>query len=406
MKTSKIILIFALLGLAMSGGVHRVAQSRWNNPSKTYATTLSVFFALDCDLPAAGSLWIGIPKASGFVPANTGIHAWPLGTTFAVPAKAVNAQTSAKLENDILMVSFTTVLSKNVAYGVAMTGSGAKVGSWAPISMETRMNQIQASAGPVLDTNNVFDIIAVAADPSGIVLKAEQSKAKDYKKKIYPGETATMDFTITFTDTDAWPATRVLAAGWNIVLAMGTNAAHNRVQGATGNWVKDPVTYEDWTWGSTCTNTLYGIVPVDVNTKAVTLTAATPKCTNVKTTSFQTLTIPIAEPLTAKDYSTMTIKFTMDIKMPSNRLGKTTDVIAYFYDSAGYEMLAVSPKQSILSVTKPLGDALAANKAKGQVAFGSDPIAPLETAKGTGIYSPPFCLVANKVKDNGYGLLA
>jgi hypothetical protein len=32
MKTSKIILIFALLGLAMSGGIHRVAQSRWNCP--------------------------------------------------------------------------------------------------------------------------------------------------------------------------------------------------------------------------------------------------------------------------------------------------------------------------------------------------------------------------------------
>lgn len=186
---------------------------------------------------------------------------------------------------------------------------------------------------------------------------------------------------------------------------MGTNAAASRAQGTTGTWVKDAVTYDDWTWGSTCTNTLWGVVPADANTKAVTLTAPTPKCTNVKTTSLQTLTIPMTQDLTAKDYSTMTIKFTIDVKMPTNRLGKTTDVIAMFYDANSYQMLGVAAKQSILAVTKPAGDALAANAAKGLVAFGTDPVAPLETAKGTGIYSPPYCLTGNK-KDasvGGYG---
>jgi hypothetical protein len=32
MKTSKILLFIAIIGIAMSGGVHRVAQSAWNCP--------------------------------------------------------------------------------------------------------------------------------------------------------------------------------------------------------------------------------------------------------------------------------------------------------------------------------------------------------------------------------------
>jgi hypothetical protein len=32
MKLSKVILMFAVIGIAMSGGVHRIAQSRWNSP--------------------------------------------------------------------------------------------------------------------------------------------------------------------------------------------------------------------------------------------------------------------------------------------------------------------------------------------------------------------------------------
>jgi len=32
MKNQTFVLILALVGVAMSGGVHRVAQSRWNAP--------------------------------------------------------------------------------------------------------------------------------------------------------------------------------------------------------------------------------------------------------------------------------------------------------------------------------------------------------------------------------------
>jgi hypothetical protein len=39
-----------------------------------------------------------------------------------------------------------------------MPGSGAVVGSFAPITISTRMNNL-ATSGPVMDTNNVFDAI-------------------------------------------------------------------------------------------------------------------------------------------------------------------------------------------------------------------------------------------------------
>jgi len=68
MKTSKILLFFAVLGVAMSGGVHRVAQSRWNTPQAAEANRLCLYFSLDNALPAAGYLLVGIPSTSGFTP--------------------------------------------------------------------------------------------------------------------------------------------------------------------------------------------------------------------------------------------------------------------------------------------------------------------------------------------------
>lgn len=170
MKTSKVLLIFAFLGLAMSGGIHRVAQSRWNVPQAGQATNLSIFFSMDCDLPKAGYLMVGIPSASSHAVTATGVHVWALGTSFAVPAKATNAG-SCVFETNVLKCSFASDLTKNTAYGMVIPGSGAVVGSFAPITMETRMNKL-ATAGPVMDTNRVFDAIATAAAPAAVTLAA------------------------------------------------------------------------------------------------------------------------------------------------------------------------------------------------------------------------------------------
>merc|ERR1712039_464663 len=151
MKTSKILLIFAFLGLAMSGGVHRVAQSRWNCPQAGKATTLSLFFALDNDLPSAGYLMVGLPSGASHTPTTSAVHVWHLGNSFTVPTTVTNQGTCA-FSNNVLSCTFASALTKNTAYGLAIPGTGAVVGSWAPVTMQTRMNNL-ATAGPVMDHN-------------------------------------------------------------------------------------------------------------------------------------------------------------------------------------------------------------------------------------------------------------
>merc|ERR1712157_285227 len=175
MKTSKIVLIFALLGVAMSGGIHRVAQSRWNTPQKDEATHLCLFFSLDNPLPAAGYLRVGLPSAAGFTPdvaaATARIHVWALETSFAVPATVTNAGTCA-FSNNVLDCTFASALTANTAYGMEIKGGAmGAVGSWAPVTMMTRMNNA-ADAGPVMDVNKVFDAIVTQAAAASITVAA------------------------------------------------------------------------------------------------------------------------------------------------------------------------------------------------------------------------------------------
>lgn len=103
-----------------------------------------------------------------------------------------------------------------------------------------------------------------------------------------------MEFVITMAD---WAATKVVKAPWNLVLKMSTNAGPNRVQVATASdWVKYPITYSSWTWGTTCTNSQWGIDDADTTdtTPADTLKNKTPACKVVAGTSTTDLVIPIA----------------------------------------------------------------------------------------------------------------
>lgn len=370
MKTSKILLIFAFLGLAMSGGIHRVAQSRWNTPQQGLATDLSVFFSLDCDLPAAGYLVVTLPSGASHTVTATAVHVWALTTSFAVPTTVTNLGT-CDVTSNVVACTFASALTKNTAYGMVMPGSGAVAGIWAPISMETRMNKL-ATAGPVMDVNRVFDVVAVDAAAPTIAIAAAKITATGATAKEFPGETALMEFTVTMAD---WAATKVIKQPWNLVLSMGNQAANNRVQVATGDtWVRHPMTYNDWAWGTTCTNTQWGIDDADLtDTKgADTLTNKTPSCKVTAKTATNDLVIPIVQDLTSTDYSTFKIKFRVDVTMPTDLLGKTTNVNAMIMDAAMFQVLGrTTSAAAILSVTKPSGQAN--SQATGIVSFGVDP---------------------------------
>lgn len=273
-----------------------------------------------------------------------------------------------------------------------MPGSGAVVGSFAPIAIETRMNNL-ATAGPVRDVNRVFDSVNTAAAAPAMTLAQAKITATGATAKEFPGETAEIEWTFTMT---AWAATKVIKAPYNIVMTLG--AGGSRAQASTGAaWVKYPVTYDDWTWVTTCTNTQFGVDDADTtdNVPATTMTNKTPKCSVVN----GALVINIAQDLTSTDFSTFKMKFKVSVKMPSNKIGAGTTVDAYFADPASNNVYAAAAQLSgFLAVTKPSGQA--DTQATGLVSFGKDPNLAAEYGRGVGVYSTPYCLVAG---NNGFG---
>lgn len=262
---------------------------------------MSLFFALDSPLPKAGEMVISLPSGAAHTPSTSGVHVWALGTNFAVPTTATNSGTCSAA-SFVLTCSFANDLAANTAYGIVLPGSGAVKGSWAPVSIQTRMNTATAQ-GPIRDHNRVFDSINTLAAAPAITLAVAKITPADATELKYPGESPNMEWTVTMA---AWAATEVVKAPWNLVLRMDTNSARNRAS-TTAN----PVTYDDWTWVTTCTNTQWGIDDADTsdNVPAATLKNKNPKCTVVSTTTYHDLVIPIDQDLTSTDYSTFKIKF-------------------------------------------------------------------------------------------------
>jgi hypothetical protein len=224
MKFSKIILLVTVLGMAMSCGVHRVAQSRWNCPQANRNTKLSFFFVLDNPLPATGVLNIGVPSASGFTP-TAGV-AWTLADSWTAPTTVENLGTCSFASN-VYSCSFATALAKNVAYGVELTGAASTtVGAFAPVTMQTRMNNA-GDAGPIIDTNWVFDQMVVQAAPLAMTLTA--TKVVTDPVKEFPGETAAVDFVWTFASSvAATPFTPISGTSFMVHLQLGTTTSVDR----------------------------------------------------------------------------------------------------------------------------------------------------------------------------------
>ena len=84
--------------------------------------------------------------------------------------------------------------------------------------------------------------------------------------------------------------------------------------------------------------------------------------------------------------------------MPTDLIGVATPVTAYIMDGNMYEMVSKSSAVSILSVTKPSGQA--ASQATGLVSFGKNPNDATEITNGVAVYSSPFCLASNALATN------
>jgi hypothetical protein len=70
-------------------------------------------------------------------------------------------------------------------------------------------------------------------------------------------------------------------------------------------------------------------------------------------------------------------------------------------DGAGFQVLGKSGAVTVLSVTKPSGQA--DTQATGLVSFGQNPADATEITRGVGVYSTPYCLVMNHAT-NGLGV--
>jgi hypothetical protein len=83
MKLQKMLLIVAVLGVAMSGGIHRVMQSRFNNPDFNQASALNLYFMLDNAVGAGGFMMITAP--TGVTISGTACNMWALGDSADAP---------------------------------------------------------------------------------------------------------------------------------------------------------------------------------------------------------------------------------------------------------------------------------------------------------------------------------
>jgi hypothetical protein len=326
MKFSKILLLATVLGMAMSCGVHRVAQSRWNCPQANRNTKLSFYFTLDNALPAAGYLNVGIPSASGLTPSAG--NAWTLADSWTAPTTVENAGTCGSYTNGVIQCTFASALAAETAYGVELTGAATTtVGSFAPVTMQTRMNNA-ANAGPIIDTNRVFDQVVVSAAPIAVALAA--TKVVTDPVKEFPGETAAVDFVWTFASSVAAnPIQPIEGTSFKVHLSLGA-ATTDRAASTDTAVQLYPIDYEDWKWTATCTNVQFGNDSEDTAVNPHPKLAADPTCVDTN----GELTFVVPQLPTSTDWSTWSMKFTISVTMPSDRILQSTTVDSWFSDLA------------------------------------------------------------------------
>jgi hypothetical protein len=146
---------------------------------------------------------------------------WTLGTSLTPPTTVEN-QGYCTFADPKLTCQFAKALTAKTSYGLALPVTGTSVaGSFAPVTMETRMNGL-TTAGPVRDRNVVFDSVNIDAAAKTFTLA--QAIPTTSSTKIYPGDTTEVNWTFTMAD---WAATDKIKAPYNIVMKLG--AAPHRV---------------------------------------------------------------------------------------------------------------------------------------------------------------------------------
>ena len=180
----------------MSGGIHRVAQSKWDCPNKGHTKSLHLYFALDCGLPKDAFMKVTLP-------ATLSAFAWDTCAFFAVTT-TLTAPTTGLITGTKTATHFCkagAALAANTAYGLQLTKTVTPTiaaGAFAPVGLETRMGTA-ATQGPVLDSNPVFDSVFVIGAPLTMTVAATKLAADVTANKKYPGSEYTVDFLVQFT---------------------------------------------------------------------------------------------------------------------------------------------------------------------------------------------------------------
>jgi hypothetical protein len=290
-------------------------------------------------------------------------------------------------------LGLTTSLAAGTAYGVQVAASATKAGSFAPIGLQTTLNSGLAASGtagvkgPVVDTNMVFDsAFTVAAPPTTMSLTATPDSASTTKTN--PGGSYTVSFSMAFSFAEG----EFVAAPYEIELLLGSNgarAAPLATASGANTWEKHPVTYDGWTWGTTCTNTQFGATPADPTTEETPkMTTLTPACAVDAVTG--ALIISVDQDLTSADWSTFLMKFDIAVTNPLNKLGATTINYALLEQHTGNVITTGAQKTAQFEVTKETATGTNTNL----VSFGLDPHLAANTDQGVGAYSNTYCNVA------------
>jgi len=170
--------------------------------------------------------------------------------------------------------------------------------------------------GPVVDTNSVFDsAFTLAAPPSTMALDVFTDATVGTVKAV-PGGTYTVSWTFTF---KTFAEGEIVEAPYRISLALGagkaSRAANSAWASGANTWERYDVSYEGWTFGTTCTNTQFGATPVDAEADLPTMTNLTPACA---VNSAGALIITIDEDLTSAAWDSFLMKFDIAVTNPSN----------------------------------------------------------------------------------------
>ncbi len=112
MYSKKILILSVLISFTLAGGIHRVAQSRWNAWSYGSATALNLYFALDNDLDG-GYVYVTVP--SGVTVTDCAV--WPLGTDLDAPAGNDAGWIWGSYSSGVCDLTGTT-LAADTAYGL------------------------------------------------------------------------------------------------------------------------------------------------------------------------------------------------------------------------------------------------------------------------------------------------